>query len=93
MKEIFLSFVSLFASLAFVVLFIFIGKYLCPDLYLVLSIKWFNIWKSTDHSRLWALFSSPLLSDQLIDPVERANFTWKIKIETRSIITISVQNQ
>ena len=34
MKEIFLSFVSLFASLAFVVLFIFIGKYLCPDLYL-----------------------------------------------------------
>ena len=34
MKEIFLSFVSLFASLAFVVLFIFIGKYLRPDLYL-----------------------------------------------------------
>ena len=38
MKEIFLSFVSLFASLAFVVLFIFIGKYLCQDLHLVVSI-------------------------------------------------------
>ena len=38
MKEIFLSFVSLFASLAFVVLFIFFGKHLCLNLYSVVSI-------------------------------------------------------
>ena len=46
--------------------------------------------KHADGYRLWGSFSSPLLSDQLIDPswnIERANFTWMIKIQ--AILTIS----